>query len=126
MHSMDYSPASAAKRPSQQIAIGSAPIRDLHCWRAGPPLDQPLGRPHQYAGEGAPALSEGKVVRKVEIVEEPNQKIYRWTAVDKKTNQSLLRLPDLSQMRDVCRRLEWKVVDVKSMPRLAAEVQALH
>jgi hypothetical protein len=70
-------------------------------------------------------LSEGKVVRKVEIVEVPNQKIYKWAAVDKKTNQPLLRLPDLFQMQDVCHRLEWKVVDVKSTRRLAADVQSL-
>jgi hypothetical protein len=63
-------------------------------------------------------------VRKVEIVEEPNQKIYKWAAVDKKTNRPLLRLPDLFQMQDVCHRLEWKVVDVKSTRRSAADVQA--
>jgi hypothetical protein len=56
-------------------------------------------------------------VRKVEIVEEPNQKIYKWIAVDKKTHESLLRLPDLYQLQDVCHRLEWKVVDVKSIRR---------
>jgi hypothetical protein len=63
-------------------------------------------------------------VRKVEIVEEPNQKIYKWTAVDKKTKQSLLRLADLHQMCDVCQRLEWLVVDVKSTRRSAAGLQA--
>ena len=65
-------------------------------------------------GGGALTLSEDNAVRKVEIVQEPNQKIYKWIAVDKKTNQPLLRLADLSQMHDVCHRLEWKVVDVKS------------
>ena len=33
--------------------------------------------------------------------------------IDKGTRQSLLRLSDLYQLRDVCGRLEWEVVDVK-------------
>jgi hypothetical protein len=52
-------------------------------------------------------------MRRVEIVEEPNQIPYKWNAIDKGTRQSLLRLSDLYQLRDVCHRLEWEVVDVK-------------
>ena len=55
-------------------------------------------------------------MRRVEIVEEPKQKIYKWTAVDKQTNQPLLRLSDLHQLRDVCQRLEWKVVETRRLP----------
>jgi hypothetical protein len=51
-------------------------------------------------------------MRRIEIVEEPNQ-TYKWTAIDQDTRQSLLRLSDLYQLHDVCDRLEWKVVDVK-------------
>ena len=51
-------------------------------------------------------------MRKVEIVEEPDQ-AYRWVAIDEVTRQPLLRLNDLHQLRDVCFRLEWRVVDVK-------------
>jgi len=51
-------------------------------------------------------------MRRIEIVEEPNQ-TYKWIAIDKGTRQSMLRLSDLNQLRDVCERLEWKVIDVK-------------
>jgi hypothetical protein len=51
-------------------------------------------------------------MRRVEIVEEPDQ-TYRWVAIDQVTRQPLLRLNDLHQLRDVCFRLEWKVVDVR-------------
>jgi hypothetical protein len=51
-------------------------------------------------------------MRRVEIVEEPGQP-YRWIAIDLVTRQPLLRLSDLHQLRDVCFRLEWKVVDVR-------------
>ena len=53
------------------------------------------------------------LMRRVEIVEEPNQIPYKWIAIDKDTRRSLLRLSDLYQLRDVCDRLEWEVVDVK-------------
>jgi hypothetical protein len=53
------------------------------------------------------------LMRRVEIVEEPNQIPYKWIAIDKGTRRSLLRLSDLYQLRDVCDRLEWEVVDVK-------------
>ena len=52
-------------------------------------------------------------MRRIEIVEEPNQVPYKWIAIDKGTRQSLLRLSDLYQLRDVCERLEWEVIDVK-------------
>ena len=55
-------------------------------------------------------------MRRVEIVEQPTQS-YMWVAVDKGTKQSLLRLRDLHQLRDVCERLEWKVIDVRSAPK---------
>ena len=51
-------------------------------------------------------------MRRIEIVEEPNQ-TYKWIAIDKGTRQSLLRLSDLYQLRDVCHRLECEVVYVK-------------
>ena len=51
-------------------------------------------------------------MRRIEIVEEPDQP-YKWIAIDKSTRQSLLRLSDLYQLRDVCFRLEWRVADVK-------------
>jgi len=51
-------------------------------------------------------------MRRVEIVEEPSQ-TYKWIAIDRGTRQSLLRLADLHQLRDVCHRLGWAVVDVK-------------
>jgi hypothetical protein len=56
---------------------------------------------------------EVPLMRRIEIVEEPNQVPYKWIAIDKGTRQSLLRLSDLYQLRDVCDRLEWEVVDVK-------------
>jgi hypothetical protein len=57
-------------------------------------------------------------MRKVEIVEEPGQP-YRWIAIDLVTRQPLLRMSDLHQLRDVCFRLEWRVVDVKRAPAIA-------
>ena len=51
-------------------------------------------------------------MRRVEIVEEPDQP-YKWIAIDRGTRQSLLRLPDLYQLRDICDRLEWEVVAEK-------------
>jgi hypothetical protein len=51
-------------------------------------------------------------MRRIEIVEEPNQP-YKWIAIDKATRQSLLRLSDLYQLRDVCDRLEWEVIHVR-------------
>jgi hypothetical protein len=59
---------------------------------------------------GVSSLCEVPFMRRIEIVEEPNQIPY---AIDKGTRQSLLRLSDLYQLRDVCHRLEWEVVDVK-------------
>ena len=53
-------------------------------------------------------------MRRIEIVEEPNQIPYKWIAIDKGTRQSLLRLSDLYQLRDVCHRLEWEVVDASA------------
>jgi hypothetical protein len=52
-------------------------------------------------------------MHRIVIVEEPNQIPYKWIAIDKGTRQSLLRLSDLYQLRDVCHRLEWEVVDMK-------------
>jgi hypothetical protein len=52
------------------------------------------------------------IERRVEIIEAPNQ-TYKWIAIDQDTRQTLLRLYDLHQLRDVCHRLGWKVVDVK-------------
>ena len=51
-------------------------------------------------------------MRRVEIVEEPDQP-YRWIAIDQGTRQFLMRMSDLHLLRDICLRLEWKVVDVK-------------
>jgi hypothetical protein len=51
-------------------------------------------------------------MRRIEIVEVPNQIPYKWVAIDQDTRLSLLRLSDLYQLRDVCHRLEWKVVAV--------------
>jgi hypothetical protein len=52
-------------------------------------------------------------MRRIEIVEEPNQIPYKWAAIDRDTRQSLLRLSDLYQLRDVCGRLEWEVVEAR-------------
>jgi hypothetical protein len=51
-------------------------------------------------------------MRRVEIVEEPDQP-YRWIAIDQGARQFLMRMSDLHLLRDICFRLEWKVVDVK-------------
>jgi hypothetical protein len=51
-------------------------------------------------------------MRRIEIVEEPDQP-YKWAAIDRDTRQSLLRLSDLYQLRDVCGRLEWEVVEAR-------------
>ena len=51
-------------------------------------------------------------MRRVEIVEEPDQP-YRWIAIDQGTRQFLMRMSDLHLLRDICFRLEWKLVDVK-------------
>jgi hypothetical protein len=56
---------------------------------------------------------EVPLMRRIEIVEEPNQVPYKWIAIDKGTRQSLLRQSNLYQLRDACDRLEWEVVDVK-------------
>jgi hypothetical protein len=53
-------------------------------------------------------------MRRVAIVEQQSG-AYQWIAIDQATRQSLLRLSDLYQLRDICERLEWKVVDVKSV-----------
>jgi hypothetical protein len=50
--------------------------------------------------------------RRVEIVEGPDPD-YKWMAIDQGTRQSLLRMSDLNQLRDICRRLGWNVVEVK-------------
>jgi hypothetical protein len=52
-------------------------------------------------------------MRKVEIIEEPNR-TYKWIAIDRATRQSLVRLSDLNQLRDICDRLEWRIIGVKS------------
>ena len=62
---------------------------------------------------GSVLSDEVPLMRRIEIVEEPNQIPYKWIAIDKGTRQSLLRLSDLYQLRDVCDRLEWEVFDVK-------------
>jgi hypothetical protein len=51
-------------------------------------------------------------MRRVKIVERPDQP-YKWIAIGLGTRQTLLRLYDLHQLRDVCFRLGWKVVEVK-------------
>jgi hypothetical protein len=51
-------------------------------------------------------------MRRVEIVEEPDQP-YRWIAIDQGMRQFLMRMSDLHLLRDICFRLEWKVVAVK-------------
>src|SRR5262245_26598819 len=61
------------------------------------------------------------VERTVEIVEEPGRP-YKWFAIEQGTRQSLLRLSDLNQLRDVCDRLGWKVVDVKRAPGIGTTV----
>jgi len=52
-------------------------------------------------------------MRKVEIIEVSKQ-AYKWMAIDRTTGRLLLRLRELSQLGDVCDRLEWRVIDVKS------------
>jgi hypothetical protein len=53
-------------------------------------------------------------MRKVEIIEVSKQ-AYKWMAIDRTTGRLLLRLRELSQLGDVCDRLEWRVIDVKSL-----------
>ena len=53
-----------------------------------------------------------EIERRVEINEQPDQ-TYKWIAINQGTGQSLLRLYDLHQLRDVCHRLGWRVVEVK-------------
>ena len=53
--------------------------------------------------------------RRVEIVEQPEE-TYKWIAIDQGSRRSLLRLSDPHQLRDVCHRLGWMVVDVKRAP----------
>jgi hypothetical protein len=61
------------------------------------------GFPYQFMGR---ALSnEVPFMRRIEIVEEPNQIPYKWIAIDQVTRQPLLRMSDLHQLRDVCFRL---------------------
>jgi len=65
------------------------------------------------AADGGKLSVYGPVsMRRVVIVEEPNQS-YRWIAIDQGTRQFLMRMSDLHLLRDICFRLEWKVVDVK-------------
>jgi hypothetical protein len=52
-------------------------------------------------------------MRTVTIVEQRG--VYKWIAIDHKTKEALLRLPDLNQLQNVCERLEWTIVDVKSI-----------
>jgi hypothetical protein len=55
-------------------------------------------------------------MRKVEILEEPHGQ-RRWTAVDAKTRQVILRLHDENLMRDVCGRLGWQIVEAQRQRR---------
>ena len=52
-------------------------------------------------------------MRRVEIIEDKRQ-FYSWAAVDQDTHQRLLKLKDADQLRSVCERLEWQIVDIKS------------
>jgi hypothetical protein len=51
-------------------------------------------------------------MRRVEIVEDQSQ-VYSWAAIDQRTRQRLLQLRDPDQLRSVCERLEWQVVNIK-------------
>jgi hypothetical protein len=44
---------------------------------------------------GSVLRDEVPLMRRIEIVEEPNQVPYKWIAINKGTRQSLLRLSDL-------------------------------
>jgi len=55
-------------------------------------------------------------MRKVEIVDEPHGQ-RRWTAVDIKTRQVILRLHDEDMLRDVCGRLGWEIVQAQGRRR---------
>ena len=51
-------------------------------------------------------------MRKVEIVQDQSQ-VYSWAAIDRDTRKRLLQLRDPDQLRSVCERLEWQIVDIK-------------
>ena len=58
----------------------------------------------------------GVGMRRVEIVEDQSQ-VYSWAAIDRDTRKRLLRLRDPDQLRNVCERLEWQIVDIRLADR---------
>jgi hypothetical protein len=57
-------------------------------------------------------------MRKIEIGEESNSQ-RRWTAIDKKTGEVVLRLHDQDQLRNVCRSLGWEIAEAQGQKRTA-------
>jgi hypothetical protein len=57
-------------------------------------------------------------MRKIEIGEEANSQ-RRWTAIDKKTGEVVLRLHDQDQLRNVCRSLGWEIAEAQGQKRTA-------
>jgi hypothetical protein len=51
-------------------------------------------------------------MRKVEIIEE-RAGLRPWKAIDQVSRQPLLSVRDPDQLRDICARLEWRVVGIK-------------
>jgi hypothetical protein len=51
-------------------------------------------------------------MRKVEIRDEPSAQ-RRWTAVDKKSREVILRFHDEDLLRNVCRSLGWEIVQAQ-------------
>ena len=51
-------------------------------------------------------------MRKVEIRDEPSAQ-RRWTAVDKKSREVVLRLHDEDLLLNICRSLGWEIVQVQ-------------
>src|SRR5262245_12913303 len=105
--------------------IGRPVVADFSPAIRRKPLDRHAGYAINYV-RGGRVLSEGRPMwmRRVEIVEEPNQ-TYKWIAIDRGTRQSLLRLADLHQLRDVCHRLGWTVVDVKRTSQSGFQLRVL-
>jgi hypothetical protein len=57
-------------------------------------------------------------MRKVEVKEEPRGQ-YRWTAVDRKTGDVVLRMHDEVLLLNICQSLGWEVQARQSIDRYA-------
>jgi hypothetical protein len=55
-------------------------------------------------------------MRTVEIKQDANGQ-RRWIAVDRKSGEVVLRIHDEGLLRNICRSLDWKVVEPQSQHR---------